>query len=311
MIDTPSVTVLVPTYRLGGIDCLVKSITRQTYPKDRMQVVLVDALADRRWKPVRDYWRDHGLGSVDLYHLEVPDFDWRQSYARSFNTGLREATGEIVIVWPDYTLAPPLCVENHVLLLRRGGMRCASLGIVRYAWTPLEAMAIGFQPVADLGSYRNLVESLPSDSPFWTSLFLDDPEELHRANLLMVGAPAGNDSRLGRLNGPTTFIDAVLKNEAYPRAALLEAGGADEAFDARPDYVDTDLALRVEQQKVVLVLDKGNEVIVPTPHALLPTLGWSGTKEDAHARFHARWEAACRGEPVQPERGLAWRWPAK
>ena len=304
--ETPSVTILVPTYRLGGIECLAQSVRRQVYPHDRLRVILVDALAARRETAVREFWNGHA-GDVALWHLEVPGFDWAQSYARAFNEGLGASPDDVIVVWPDYAVAPAYCVADHVQLLQRGGMRCASLGIVQYAWTPLEAMAFGFARLETLDAYRSFVEARPADSPLWTSLFLDDPAELHRANLLLIGPPAGADPRRGRINGPTSFIDVLLKNEAYPRAALVAAGGADEAFDARPDYVDSDLGLRVEKQGYVLVLDKGNEIVVPTPHALLPTLRWSGTAEDAHARFHRRWEAACRSEPIATERGLGSR----
>lgn len=103
----PRVTVVVPTYnRRASLARLLASLERQTYPRDRFDVVVVD-----------DGSSD---GTVDWLRTVTTPFSLRvieQSHggpSKARNRGVAEAGGEIVLFLDDDVSAAPDLIAQHI-----------------------------------------------------------------------------------------------------------------------------------------------------------------------------------------------------
>ena len=98
------VSIVVPAYNAGSkIDKCIESILVQTYPKDRMQVVITDDFSsDETWEVVKSY-ADRYPGLFDVERLAKPS----GSPSRPRNCGLERSKGKYVFFLDaDDWLAP-------------------------------------------------------------------------------------------------------------------------------------------------------------------------------------------------------------
>ena len=66
------------------------------------------------------------------------------------------------------------------------------------------------------------------------------------------------------------------------RGYLLLIRGCDETYDDTHCAVDLDIDLRLQKAGLVLLLDKGNDLLVPNPRPLMPHgLRWTTSPEEA------------------------------
>ena len=92
METAPTLSVLMPTYdEAERLRAALRSLSEQDYPTDRVQIVVVD---DASPTPV-----DEGdlRQALDPFALTLVRHESNQGRARARNTGLRHATGDIVI----------------------------------------------------------------------------------------------------------------------------------------------------------------------------------------------------------------------
>ena len=100
----PKVTVIVPTYNEAGlIEKKLNNIYEQEYPKDKLEVIIVDSASDDGTPElVRKWTSDHP--NVNLKLIEEAE---RRGKAWALNLALKEAHGDIVIIadadawWPS------------------------------------------------------------------------------------------------------------------------------------------------------------------------------------------------------------------
>jgi len=91
----PKVTIIIPTYNEAKmIRHKLDSIIEQTYPKDKLEVIVIDsASTDGTLDIVRKWMKEHS----DL-HLKVLEEFERKGKALALNNALKYAEGEVIII---------------------------------------------------------------------------------------------------------------------------------------------------------------------------------------------------------------------
>lgn len=294
------ISVLYPTWRIGGLDCLIASLDRQTLAPTNFEVVIVDALYPYRRDAVAALFNDvpYRVKHVNVTGNPFP----RDAGNRARNDAIRAASGEVCVWWCDYSIADPLSLERHYDQVYLSGFRASSCGHISYGEINLEALHPDFLaalPFRTIDDYVDFVEALPADSPLWTTIFKGEPLEMARAGLIRAQCGhaqpyelrgkivvshsdwIGRDLRREFPNGLLPLYDFYYgKNEATARDLLVEINGWEESFDDGHASDDMDICRRFTLANSVLLNDKGNECIVPNPRPFFPLLRWKRTPKD-------------------------------
>ncbi|MEO0744292.1 MAG: glycosyltransferase family 2 protein [Pseudomonadota bacterium] len=126
----PKVSMLVPLYREDNIaDALIKRLTRLTYPKALLEVVLVLEAKDTITRDT--------IARTTLPHwmrvIEVPDDNTITTKPRALNYALDFCEGQIVGIWDAEDAPEPDQLEKAVARFAQAGPRTACLqGILDY-----------------------------------------------------------------------------------------------------------------------------------------------------------------------------------
>ena len=232
----PYLSVVCPTFRIGGIDVLFDGLQRQHF-KD-FELVLSDCLYKSRAKEVEEDARK--FPGIRFKHVEPePNIFPVSAFAACSNTALRHAHGEVVVFITDYTWLPSNCLEahaefhkqmgvNHALLLPHWYVLPPKHNMPQYDNLELEAY------IADLesGKLDALKVSLWNNAQDYANL----PEDTQN----------GYDRKCTELYESTTDEMAFHgKNESMKISAVLDVGGWNEAFDGSHPYQDSELAARL------------------------------------------------------------------
>jgi glycosyltransferase involved in cell wall biosynthesis len=119
MTGDPLVSVVVPTYqRAASVQRCVRALERQSLPFHRFEVVVVIDGSTDGTRALLDAYS----GPCNLRAIEQPN----RGRAAACNTGIRAATGELVVLLDDDMEAFPDCLAEHVAA-HKGSIR---LGIV-------------------------------------------------------------------------------------------------------------------------------------------------------------------------------------
>jgi cellulose synthase/poly-beta-1,6-N-acetylglucosamine synthase-like glycosyltransferase len=97
----PTVSILIPAHNEERvIGRLLQGITRLTYPKDKLQVIVIDdASTDNTWKIAEQYSKEHCYIKV----LHRSEKEGKRGKASALNAGFRYAAGEIILFFDaDY-----------------------------------------------------------------------------------------------------------------------------------------------------------------------------------------------------------------
>ncbi|GAA2855305.1 hypothetical protein Acy02nite_73030 [Actinoplanes cyaneus] len=105
MMELPYVTVVIPCWNEARfVDAFLDSVKAQTYPPERMEILLVDAMSD---DGTRAIVRDHALREPNIRLLDNPG----RSRPAALNRGIAEARGDVIVrldvhaeYEPDYLL---------------------------------------------------------------------------------------------------------------------------------------------------------------------------------------------------------------
>lgn len=103
---TATVSVVIPTRdRAGSLERLLRELTRQTYPVERLEVVVVlDGTHDDSAALTQ---------ALDLPYRIVTRETRHAGVAAARNVGVREASGELVVFLDDDVVPRPDCLERH------------------------------------------------------------------------------------------------------------------------------------------------------------------------------------------------------
>ncbi len=107
-----TVSVVIPTYgKRPVLARTLESLRVQTYPADHTEIVVVD---DHSTDDTQDYLRELTLPQ----RLVAVRHDENRGRAAARNTGIRSATGELIVFVDDDMLCEPDLIEQHVLFHR-------------------------------------------------------------------------------------------------------------------------------------------------------------------------------------------------
>ncbi len=126
--DLPKVTVQLPLYNeMYVVDRLLESVTGIRYPKDRLEIQVLDDSVDETQAIAAaavDRYREEGF---DIHYLHRAD---RTGYkAGALDEGLKVATGEFVLIFDADFVAPPDILEKSL-----GQFTDPGVGMVQVRW---------------------------------------------------------------------------------------------------------------------------------------------------------------------------------
>lgn len=125
------ISILVPSFRVGGLDVLFATLREQT--DQDFELVIVDEL-----RPFRRHAAEQ-VGSGGTWHVSPgkppgsPRWGW---YMASLNRGLDYARGDILLFASDYTAFSPTCVADHKKFHETHGPKDVALGPIEYTALP-------------------------------------------------------------------------------------------------------------------------------------------------------------------------------
>lgn len=307
MTRRPLVSVIVPTYRLGGIDCLKWSLDHQDYP--HLELVLVDALYAQRAKAVQAYFQGAKYPvthcpPAQLAGEEPPGF--RDMCPRYRNTGIQRTSGDLLVFWSDFTLALPQMLALHAQTLQSfGGNKAVVCGTHLYG-RPRKDLLVEGSIFEDIDAYEDAIRSFHEDDPRWISIFTIRPEVMFMACCYLADmAPTDLDPKLRVPHGTSIKPHyAHWKNESLPREAVLEVGGFDEFYNDTHCADDMDFACRLAKAGFKFWLDKGNEVVIPNPRPFSPLLRRARPHEEALREWTTERAPEIDAGAVAPRRSI-------
>jgi glycosyltransferase involved in cell wall biosynthesis len=269
------VSVIVPSYRDGGLDILCDSLAGQAF-RD-FELVITDAIYDRRRPIVADR-----LASYDfpIKHISPTGGPALSNYCRSINDAFAHASGELVVIQCDYTWMPPDCLAEHWRAYEESDKRtcflrdnhCTALPPLHPEFTPygpdMEQFTEGrrAQIEAEINAgadrYAADLEAGKLDRFMW-SIFA---EPLTQATVDALPVTR-SDVKQGRPQ--IDYRHCSLKNEGIPLEAFLAVNGLDEDFDGSHLYQDQEFAWRVERAGYRWATTSGADVKIVNPRTVL------------------------------------------
>lgn len=278
-------SVVVPTWRIGGLDVLFDGLQRQTY-RD-FELILVDGLYDYREGVVNEHAKQYDFPVIHVAPFDNP-FPMN-AFCRYANTGIHYAAGNYVLFQCDYTWMPPECLQRHQIT--RQGLSyhveppLVVFGTYAYVALPRHHRMKYAPDDAETGNNGSViitnqakferqeeeaavqyVEDLKSGklNQYMWSIF---DGQYDYSQLPMVGHI---DVKAAKPFGSITPDYCHLKNESFPTQMLLNANGLDEALDGTHGYQDMELAERLTvAHEAQWWNDPRNMVHIVNPRALL------------------------------------------
>ena len=243
----PRLSVLLCTYRPGGLDVAFSGLSRQNYTGP-WEVVLIDELhcsADRRAAVRRAAER---WPVADLRHLANPRSLWpRCSTARAHNEAILRADGDVAIWLADYASVRPDFLAQHAALHMAGGDGLVVNGAFYNAWPPRVASGLAkglpMNPFSQhLWGLESIFEYPCTPEVAWVLPLQNRTDE-------GKGWTRGNT---GQDEASTRFVDGsvhweyyFMKHDSVSLRLLRELGGNDESFDGLHARHDSELGLRL------------------------------------------------------------------
>jgi len=227
------ISVLLATYRKGGLDISFSGLTHQTMPKEDWELILVDVWWMERSTTVRNY-----LGNkIDYTHCYPARTLWPvDSVNMHRNSAIALAEGELCIFFCDYMYVRPDYLE------RMWGQYQQSKPA-----TPIAPHRYWDYPPVNRNWEREIA-GISIFEKWW------EPSDLK--SLWNRGQDA--DPKLQLQAGGITGMYFHAKNESARLDALLATNGNDEAFDGGHNNSDIEIGCRLERNGNRLVLDPTN-----------------------------------------------------
>ena len=263
----PFLSLIVPTMRVGGIDCLLESLARQSFTD--FELVLVDAFADRRRELVT---REASDRFIAVRHVGMsPSLFPVCAFSTYSNAGIAASTGEVLLFLVDYSRLPPDLLAKHAAFHKADATkRAGMMGPHRYVALDVAA---DFPKYGrdDIDHYAADIKDGRLDRFMWSiGTATDRPSSPHSAD---GGAtvPHDADPKLRHPAGPIGPEFFHGKNESVRKARVLEVDGYDTDLDGAHLYQDTDFADRLTAKAGVRwALDPSVIVDIANPRHVFP-----------------------------------------
>lgn len=267
------VSVLCPMFRPGGVDITFSGLSRQTY-KD-FELIIIDRRYEKRHQAIMETANKYGV-----FTIHAPEHRRNGKWAvvaSAWNTAFMLAQGEIALMLPDYTYAPPDWIEKH-LRHHDGSPKVIISPYVFYELLPVVDKLgnhVDILPPEMSASLPDHVTEQPPDTFDEISIF-EQPfnpdwiENLRRwpDNTQCLRA---NPSTLQRL-----AVHIHFRNESMPLWMILDMNGLDEHLDRGKTQIDLEFAYRIEHDGCPVSLDNENVMPILNPRTLFPTTPYRG-----------------------------------
>ena len=177
------ISVVIPTFRLGGLDLLKWSLDQQSFSHDEFELVLVDGL--HKWRqPVVAEWAK--AVKYRIVHVPPePDENGaifpRDCHPRCRNTGILYARGEVCVLCCDYIMATPYWLSLFWHRFQTIPGNFAVLGTHVYGdmfRQIVDPRLVKNEGKLSLDEYLALIESLGPRDRLWSTVFCFPPEEI-------------------------------------------------------------------------------------------------------------------------------------
>ena len=225
---TPSLSIVLATCRLGGLDITWKMLEHQTH-RD-IEFILVDFFYYERRDLLRQLWPQTGLPPERFVHIPPRSGCWEfnPSSGDAYNTGIALARGELVALLGDYQYQYPTWAQDHLAYYLLHGGR--------------ETLAGDFGAFAYAGERFDVAHPENHLFTVFDSPFAVDPGRMVSQVYAAVRGPFLD--KHGYL--PPAAFNAT-QNESVTLAALYDVNGLDEVYDGRRGFQDQDLGYRLDR----------------------------------------------------------------
>lgn len=260
------ISLIIPTYRPGGIDVLLGSLKNQTM-RD-YELILVDDLYGWRQREVKEYAETLNVPLIHVPGLPNKRTDKPFGLATAWNIGLRHAEGDYIMVGQDFLWLNPDCFERHMKL------QCVdnrvTVGYMPHCVAP---------PLGDLKGKLTVFDKIHEEKP--TQIELPD---IRFRNII----PLSKDCNLGGFKSREDFAKFyfhlfncsfnLMPNAVFPHSACLLLNGFDERMDIGHGFQDDNFIFRLNLLEYECILDRKNVMY----HITHP---WSRKTAHADGRF--------------------------
>ncbi len=286
----PMVSVLVNTFRSGGLDITLAGMRDQFYDKSKFEVIVVDHRYEKRHKEVVAMAKDYGIQNF----THVPEYQrngkWC-SFASAWNTAFMLAEGDISIILIDYAYAPPQWIEKHVSwLYDSDGNKLKRFAIGPHSHHSMPAFVFYGNDIKAWIQKQDELRSCCLDQMDFGKVFGEmsifekpfDPIEINRTTVI---SPPHQDPKLLYETGRCTREFVHIKNESYWTESIYEINGCDEIFEYGKGPMDNEFGARFERSGHELVFDRSNVIFVFNPRFLMATMPWGNMNTNEEGRW--------------------------
>jgi len=274
-----TISVILPTLRVGGLDIVCASLARQTHTD--FELIIADGIHQYRARHIAGRLaalpfpvRHLASGGVEL-----------SNYSRAINDAVAVARGDIIYMAPDYSWFPPDCLEIHARYHaeHRGEKRILASG---YSYTDLPTRHPcfpGYSPeIVDCNAKLDLS---PDGGTRYEECLTIEAERYERdlqSGLLdpvmwSLGTEPVTPESIEALpirythklfDCEFSFRYCSLKSESYPVEAFLELNGLDEDLDGSHLFQDLAWAYRLDAAGWEYDRTRGGELRIPNPRGV-------------------------------------------
>jgi len=273
------VSLVVPTYRYGGLDVLFGGLKNQTM-KD-FEVLLIDDLLDERKDEVKEYAEKLG---ISLRHMKPKEQEKGipTGLCNAVNTGLIYADGDYIMFLEDHVWLNPSCLQRHLELQQPVGR--VTVGPMHFCNHP---------PLKDLKGKITVFDKL----------YEDKPETVRCPDFRMLpnieGVKEGETYRLNFFLANAPY--SLMPNAMFPLQLCVYLNGFDERFDMGHGYGDNNFIFRAQLLKTEFLVDRANEAF-HVDHEWSRLTSTPGAESELFMRISAR---IMQG--IEPIRAPNWK----
>lgn len=244
-------SVVLPTYRPGGIELAKRSLLQQTF-RD-FEVIIADEHVLHR----RARWESallEGPSALRPERLKFADMS-RSAFPRSsapvaHNEAARISSGELLVFLSDYALCAPDWLERHWRVWKESAKRFVCSAPFVYVTAPEEWLRVPPPIRVDAGfmEENGIAYSIFKDSEErdWDALPAQTRNFARPEDHWKTATVGWQDPKLTMRDGaPCDWQMYYNKNESVPLEKFLDVNGADESFCGLHPYDDAALALRL------------------------------------------------------------------
>lgn len=264
----PDISIVMPTMRIGGLDIIFESLKYQTFKN--FEFIISDSIYKYRKDIVAEKTKQY---SFAVKHVEPTKNTFPIGhFCNAENTGLVNASSNIVLMITDYTYLQPTCIEQHIAFHNeytadnRGYM-----GSHQYKSLPtLHADFIQYTN-EDTDKYVSDLAANKFSNVMWSifdSDFIQDPEALPLDSMgnadTKLFMPYHHNADQNLFNG---------KNESVKTEAALSINGWDEDLDGTTPYQDNVFSdMLVRKLGLKWSVNGQNKAYIVNPRSVFP---WS------------------------------------